>query len=1222
MTTTDEHLSSPTEPKHSVTRETLRKITIRISIVVAIATILSYWHVRSGFEQQATENLERYVEQRRVRESAIFDLASSNIRTFADAYKREISQLDPQGAEQRFSALFQQHPDGTTRLSEDVFRTYGVTGFIGKHVVADRDLKRRLIAAFDLITQFGPAWQSQFANLYAIAPEGAVIMYWPGQPWALRAGDWEISGKLSLLSDRKDAVVVAGANAGSALVSGRERWSELYFDYGINDWLVSVTRPTIVEDRSLIQIGQDILMHDLIGRAASADTGGTYNVLFSDEGRIIAHPRYMDAIQAKSGSLPVAETNDAHLKQIHELVRERDPGQTVVRNRKHNEVVAVTKLGGPGWTLATVFPLSLAAESAWDTARLILIMGALALLFELFILSSTLRTQIAIPLRQLVRATGSVAEGRFNTSLDFRRNDEIGELAEAFTAMARQIDARESALNERSASLSKLNEKLAHELTKRERAERELAHHRELNALLDTIDYGILFLSPDLRIRLGNRAYKQMWNTPDRLIANGTPIHDLVAHHCRIMEVDPSTAETSMAHIVERIRGCDEAPVEIRIPGGRVLRYNCVSLPDGGRMLTYVDITEQKRALDAIAAAEQRQRRLLELAPFPLAVTRLSDGRILYANARTAEVTGLSPEEMKGTSGLDYYANPADRTRIFEILARDGRISDMEIVMRRPDGTKHWALINAAIADYEAQPALLASFNDISELKKREEQLKLAKKETEAALRDLNAVLETIQYGVLFLDPDLRIRLANRAYRELWQMPAEFYDCLRNLEEDMEQSRVSQIYDIQDDEWEAYKERRIAEIRRGHVTPSEMRLRSGRIIQYQCTALPDGGRMLTYFDITELKRIEEVLRRHLAAMEAAMDGMAILAPDETYEYLNAAHLRIFGYEHPSELVGKSWRKLYTDEERARIERDAMPTVFQHGRWSGEAVGLRRDGSTFPQDISLTRIQGGGLICVVRDIAERHARDEALRQAKQHAEEASQAKSRFLANVSHELRTPLNAVLGYTELLIDGLYGSMPDRAQNVLGRVQANGRHLLSLINDVLDLSKIEAGELSIAAESYSIQNLVQAAVSTIEPLARAKGLTLRTSVPEGLPAGCGDERRLTQVLVNLAGNAVKFTEAGSIDIVVRVEDGRLRIVIEDTGIGISPEDQRRIFEAFQQGSNPATHGQGGTGLGLAISKRIVEKHGGTIDLRSALGCGSTFVIDLPLGQSDVTEAA
>ena len=414
-------------------------------------------------------------------------------------------------------------------------------------------------------------------------------------------------------------------------------------------------------------------------------------------------------------------------------------------------------------------------------------------------------------------------------------------------------------------------------------------------------------------------------------------------------------------------------------------------------------------------------------------------------------------------------------------------------------------------------------------------------------------------------------------------------------------------------DWDTYKERRLQEIKQGNVAPVEMRLRNGKTMQYRCIALPDGGRMLTYFDITELKQIEEVLRRHLAAMEAAMDGMAILRPDAVYEYLNAAHLKIFGYDDPSELVGSSWKRLYTEQERQRLEQEAMPQLFRDGHWSGEAVGLKRDGSVFPQDVSLTVIQNGGLICVVRDISERHARDEALRQAMDRAERANLAKSQFLANMSHELRTPLNAVLGYTELLMDGLYGAMPDRAHGVLERVQANGRHLLALINDVLDLSKIEAGELKLAGEPYSIAELVQTAIAAMEPLAKVKGLDLRSVIPEGMPAGFGDERRLTQVLLNLIGNAIKFTQSGSIEIEARVVQDRLQIFVADTGIGIAPEDLRLIFGAFQQGGNVSASGQGGTGLGLAISKRIVEMHGGSFDVRSDVGCGSTFIVDIPL---------
>ncbi len=214
------------------------------------------------------------------------------------------------------------------------------------------------------------------------------------------------------------------------------------------------------------------------------------------------------------------------------------------------------------------------------------------------------------------------------------------------------------------------------------------------------------------------------------------------------------------------------------------------------------------------------------------------------------------------------------------------------------------------------------------------------------------------------------------------------------------------------------------------------------------------------------------------------------------------------------------------------------------------------------------------------------------------EVASKHKSQFLANMSHELRTPLNSVLGFAEMLADGLYGELPEKAKVTLGRIQSNGKHLLGLINDVLDLSKIEAGQLTLAMEDYSIGQIVKAVVATTEPLARNKGLKLTATVADGLPLGRGDERRISQVLLNLAGNAVKFTDHGSIDITAIVREGGFEILVRDTGPGIAPEHQQRIFEEFQQIDGSSTRQKGGTGLGLAISKRIVELHGGRIETR------------------------
>ena len=228
-------------------------------------------------------------------------------------------------------------------------------------------------------------------------------------------------------------------------------------------------------------------------------------------------------------------------------------------------------------------------------------------------------------------------------------------------------------------------------------------------------------------------------------------------------------------------------------------------------------------------------------------------------------------------------------------------------------------------------------------------------------------------------------------------------------------------------------------------------------------------------------------------------------------------------------------------------------------------------------------------------------------------EASQHKSQFLANMSHELRTPLNAILGYTELVLDQVYGDTPDKMRGVLQRIESNGRHLLGLINDVLDLSKIEAGELSLALADYSLKEVVHTVYTAVEPLASEKKLAFKIELPPDLPPGHGDERRLTQVLLNLVGNAIKFTDSGEVLIKAAAANGAFKVAVRDTGPGISAADQGKLFQQFQQADNSITRRKGGTGLGLAISKRIVELHGGKIWVESRVGEGSTFAFTFPV---------
>jgi two-component system, NtrC family, sensor kinase len=238
------------------------------------------------------------------------------------------------------------------------------------------------------------------------------------------------------------------------------------------------------------------------------------------------------------------------------------------------------------------------------------------------------------------------------------------------------------------------------------------------------------------------------------------------------------------------------------------------------------------------------------------------------------------------------------------------------------------------------------------------------------------------------------------------------------------------------------------------------------------------------------------------------------------------------------------------------------------------------------------------------------------------EVASQHKSQFLANMSHELRTPLNAILGYTELMTDGAYGDPSEKMMGVLKRLEANGRHLLGLINDVLDLSKIEAGQLVLELSDYCIQDIAQTVRSTLEPLAADKKLAFKLDLSPGLPPGHGDGRRLTQVLINLVGNAIKFTDSGEVTVKAEANNGSFHVSVRDTGPGISAADQAKLFQEFQQADNGITRKKGGTGLGLAISKRIIEMHGGKIWVESQPGQGSTFAFTLPVIVERQVEAA
>jgi len=288
---------------------------------------------------------------------------------------------------------------------------------------------------------------------------------------------------------------------------------------------------------------------------------------------------------------------------------------------------------------------------------------------------------------------------------------------------------------------------------------------------------------------------------------------------------------------------------------------------------------------------------------------------------------------------------------------------------------------------------------------------------------------------------------------------------------------------------------------------------------------------------------------------------------------------------------------------------AVP-LLRKDKLIGSLVVRRTRSGEFPREtvelIQAFASQSAIALHNARLFQELEAKSRELRKADKH-------KSEFLASMSHELRTPLNAILGYTELILDDIYGAVPQKIREVIERLEKNGSHLLRLINDVLDISKIEAGQLELTLEPYALQETLHTVVTSLEPLAAEKNLRLTTRIAPHLPNGVGDHQRIAQVLMNLIGNAIKFTEQGQVAVDIAMADNRFVVKVSDTGPGLSDLEKDDIFSEFYQVDRTGGQSRGGTGLGLSIAKRIVELHGGAIWVESTIGKGSTFIFALPI---------
>ncbi len=369
-------------------------------------------------------------------------------------------------------------------------------------------------------------------------------------------------------------------------------------------------------------------------------------------------------------------------------------------------------------------------------------------------------------------------------------------------------------------------------------------------------------------------------------------------------------------------------------------------------------------------------------------------------------------------------------------------------------------------------------------------------------------------------------------------------------------------------------------------------------------------------DITERKRFEQQLQMFLKAVESAYDSAIITDLTGKIHYANPAASRMFGYELEA-INGESMAMFYPEDAQEQVR--WLIQRAAEGGWSGELICQRHNGDRFPALVSVGPICGennrpSAVSFISRDITSQKQTQAELAAKNIELERANRLKSEFLANMSHELRTPLTAVLGFSSLLSQQIFGELNAKQALYVRQIHQSGKHLLNLINDVLDLSKVEAGQIVLDIAPITVPQFCDATLALVQEQARSRGITIHKSIQSQLIPLMADELRVRQMLLNLLSNAIKFShEDSNIGLEVTAQGGYLNLTVWDEGIGIPKDQHNLLFQPFQQLDSSLARRHEGTGLGLALTRQLAELHGGSVDVQSKLGKGSRFSIRLPL---------
>jgi PAS domain S-box-containing protein len=634
------------------------------------------------------------------------------------------------------------------------------------------------------------------------------------------------------------------------------------------------------------------------------------------------------------------------------------------------------------------------------------------------------------------------------------------------------------------------------------------------------------------------------------------------------------------------------------------------------------------------------------------------DGSILDANLAALRFYGYSHAEMLSLSIRDIRA-PGDQDAIDDQMRE---ASEREVLFEaehcRSDGTLFHVEVRSGPVSVDGESALLGLVRDITERKH-------AEKELLAASHYSRSLIEASVDPLVTIDPDGKISDVNRATEEVTGVTRDKLIGTDFSDYFTEPDKAREGYE------RAFSERRVLDY------PLAIRHVSGKVtdVIYNATVYrDDAGQVIGVFaaarDVTESKKAHAQAARLAAIVTSSHDAIFAKDFDERITSWNTAAEALHGWS-AEEMIGRDAEVLMPagceSEPRQLTER-----VRRGERISGfETQRKRKDGSVVEVSLTLSPIldDAGDIVAIsviAQDITERkHAEDEILRlntglekrvqerteeldssneelqttneecqttneelsETNLKLEEATRAKSDFLASMSHELRTPLNSIIGFSGIMLQGLAGGLTEEQSKQLGMINNSGRHLLELINQVLDLAKVESAQDRPTIRKVRVSAVARDMFDTVGPMAEAKGIDTRWTCPEGLRLIRTDKLRIGQILLNLMGNAVKFTEHGFVSVTVSQDDSGVAIAVKDSGCGIAAEDLERVFDDFYQVSPHVSAKSEGTGLGLTVSRRLAESIGARIEVTSEPGRGSAFTLlipdrsrerDLPVGQSRI----